>query len=157
MFTKISIFTIMPLDVCSFCSGSLRSEQRFLLPTCQVNLAGQRTDPDSKCGKRWFRRFVHRDGDLAADRERLVDLLCTSFVPAMLWISSYNNVQRLDYLSSATKLSCQRPNCYQKLIGDNTKIISRIQPPRSYVCRVTYISTTYGVRFESTFNTLQQQ
>ena len=95
MFTKISIFTIMPLDVCSFCSGSLRSEQRFLLPTCQVNLAGQRTDPDSKCGKRWFRRFVHRDSDLAGDRERLVhknNLQFTSFVLAMFWISTYNNV-----------------------------------------------------------------
>ena len=53
---------------------------------CQVGLAGQRTDPDSKCGKRWFRRFVHRDGDLAADRERLVheyNLQFTSFVLAL--------------------------------------------------------------------------
>ena len=56
---------------------------------CQVVLAGQRTDLDSKCGKRWFRRFVHLDGDLAGDRERLVhkyDLLFGIFVPAMFWI-----------------------------------------------------------------------
>ena len=64
---------------------------------CQMGLAGQRTDPDSKCGKRWFRRFVHRDGDLAGDRERLVhkyNLQFTSFVLAMFWISTYNNVWR---------------------------------------------------------------
>ena len=130
MYTKISIFTIMPLNVCSFCSGSLRSEQRFLLPTCQVGLAGQRTDPDSKCGKRWFRRFVHRDGDLAGDRERLVhkyNLQFTSFVLAMFWISTYNNVWRQNYLSAATKSSCQRPNCLIKMYF-KTVIIRQSRP-----------------------------